>query len=252
GEHAQAEDAYREASGRGCEPQPGLALLRLAGGDTAAAIAAIRRAIGETNDPMGRARLLPSGVEIMLAAGDIDGASAACAELERLAEDYASDMLRAAVAQARGSVALADGDAWEALVSLRNAVNIWHGLGAPYEVARARTLVGTACRMVGDEDTAAMELEAARETFAQLGAAADLARVDHEGAAPERNDDHGLSPRELEVLRLVAAGKTNKSVATELVISERTVDRHVSNIFAKLRVASRAAATAYAYENRLV
>lgn len=252
GDLASAEEAYREASRCGWEPQPGLALLRLAQGDKAAAAAAIRRAIGETTERPRRAGLLPAHVGIMLAMGDAEGARSACRELEEITENYQSDMLGAFVSHARGAVALADGDAWAALVALRHACQMWQELGAPYECARARVLVGMACRALGDEDTAALELEAARGVFEQLGATPDIAAVDSLAPGAPVRPTHGLSPRELQVLRLVAAGETNKAIARALVISERTVDRHVSNIFAKLSVASRTAATAYAYENHLV
>jgi len=161
-------------------------------------------------------------------------------------------MLAAMVAQAEGAVDLAEGGARSALVSLRRALQVWQDLEAPYEAARARMLVGLACRALGDDDTAAMELDAARGVFAELGAAPDLARLDSLAPDGPSVDTHGLTPRELEVLRLVATGATNKAIAAELVLSERTVDRHVSNIFTKLGVSSRAAATAYAYENKLV
>ena len=161
-------------------------------------------------------------------------------------------MLRAMSAQARGALALAEGDPQTALVALREACDAWQELEAPYEAARVRVLVGLGCRAAGDEDTAAWELEAARAVFDRLGAGPDVARVDLLAASPEATAAHGLSPRELQVLRLVARGATNKSIAAEFVLSERTIDRHVSNIFAKLRVSSRAAATAYAYEHDLV
>jgi DNA-binding NarL/FixJ family response regulator len=160
-------------------------------------------------------------------------------------------MLDAVVAEARGAVELADGDAGVALTSLRRAFHVWQELKAPYEAARARVRVGLACRKLGDDDAAAMELEAASAAFEELGAAPDLARIESVGPRATR-DAHGLTGRELEVLRHLAAGETNRAIATELVVSERTVDRHVSNIFAKLGVSSRAAATAFAYENRLV
>src|SRR5215212_12234413 len=155
-------------------------------------------------------------------------------------------------AHARGAVDLAEGDTRAALLALRRAWQVWQELEVPYEVARLRVLLGVACRALGDDDTAALELEAARGVFAQLGAAPDLARVDSPTQRAPYIDAHGLTPRELQVLRLVAAGKTNKAIATELVLSERTVDRHVSNIFTKLGVSSRAAATAYTYEHQLV
>jgi DNA-binding CsgD family transcriptional regulator len=252
GEFAAAEEAYRDASRRGLEPQPGLALLRLAQGDSEAAAAAIRRVIGETADSLERARLLPAYIEIMLAVGDSDDARSACRELGEVAEGYASSVLSALAAGARGAVELAEGDARNALVALRHAREVWQQLEAPYEAARVRVLVGLACSALGDNDTAELELDAARHGFEQLGARPDLARVESLMGRAARANTHGLAPRELQVLRLVAEGKTNKAIAGELVVSERTVDRHVSNIFTKLGVSSRAAATAYAYEHQLL
>jgi ATP/maltotriose-dependent transcriptional regulator MalT len=252
GEHDAAEEAYREAAGYGREPQPGLALLRLAQGNTAAAVAAIRRAVAETSDVPGRADLLPASAEILLAAGDVDGAQAASDELARIASGREAGVLGAMADHTRGAVALAAGDPRAALPALRRAFRVWDGLGAPYEAARARLLIGTACRALGDEDAACLELDAARDTFAALGAAGDLARVDALAGPAAGGGAGPLTARELQVLRLVAAGRTNKAIAAELVLSERTVDRHVSNILAKLGVTSRAAATAYAYEHTLV
>jgi len=252
GEFAAAEEAYRDAHRAGYEPQPGLALLRMAQGDGEAAAAAIRRVVGETSEPATLIRLLPALVEIMLAVGDAPAARRACAQLQEIARRWPGGMVAATVAYAQGAVDLAAGDARAALVALRRAEQAWRALEAPYEAARARVLVGRACAALADVDTAAEELEAAREVFAGLGAVPDLARIDaltHRAAA---RDPHGLTARELQVLRLVAAGETNKAIAAELVLSQRTVDRHVSNIFAKLGVSSRTAATAYAYEHRVV
>lgn len=247
-----AEEAYRNASRYGREPQPGLALLRLAQGSADAAAATIRRVVGETTEPLKRAKLLPAYVEIMLDVGNAEEARGACHELQEISGHYDSDMLVAMVAHARGEVDLAEGDARAALPALRRAWQVWQELEIPYEVARVRMLLGLACRVLGDDDTAALELEAARGTFAQLGAAPDLARVESLSLQASSADAHGLTPRELQVLRLVAAGDTNKAIATELVLSERTVDRHVSNVFTKLGVSSRAAATAYAYQHQLI
>ena len=252
GEFAAAEEAYRDASHRGCEPQPGLAQLRLAEGNGDAAAAAIRRVVGETNEPLKRARLLPAYVEIMLAIGDIQEARSACRELKEISARYESGMLGAISAHAEGAVDLADGDAQAALLALRRAWHSWQEHEVPYEVARVRVLLGLACRALGDNDTAGLELEAARGIFTQLGAAPDLARVDSLRRRAPSVDDHGLTERELQVLSLVASGETNRAIASELVLSERTVDRHVSNIFTKLNVSSRAAATAYAYKHQLV
>jgi DNA-binding CsgD family transcriptional regulator len=252
GSFAAAEQAYREASGHGREPQPGLALLRLAQGNTDAASAAIQRALGETPDRPGRAALLPAAVEIALAAGDAEAARSACLELEEIAAGYEAGLLNAAVLYAKGAFDLAQRDPEPALVLLRRASQSWQELGAPYEAARARALIAQACLVLGDEEAAMMEREAARDVFATLGAAPDVASIDAQAGRAISREPGGLTVRELEVLRLVAAGQTNKSIAAELVLSERTVERHVSNIFAKLGVSSRAAATAFAYEHRIL
>jgi DNA-binding CsgD family transcriptional regulator len=247
-----AEDAYQQASRWGGQPQPGLALLRLAQGRTNAARAAIRRVVAETTDRFGRAKLLPAQVEIMLAVGDVQGARDAADELTEIAGAYQTPALRAVADHARGAVLLAEGDARAAVVALRGAWQAWRELEAPYEAARVRVLVGLGCRALGDEEAAAMELDAARSVFTQLGAAPDLARLEalaHREAAWKA---HGLTERELQVLRLVATGATNHAIASQLFVAEKTVDRHLSNIFTKLGVASRAAATAYAYQHRLL
>jgi DNA-binding CsgD family transcriptional regulator len=251
GEFEEAEDAYREASRFGWEPQPGMALLRLAQGRRESAAAAIRRAVGEATQPLRRANLLPAYVEIMLAAGEVDEARAGCRQFEEIAERYESTMLDALVAHARGASQLAAGDARSALVSLRQAEETWQDLEAPYDAARARVLVAEACRALGDGDAAALELDAARDMFAQLGAAPDLSQLDSAAKRTAR-DAYGLTPRQLEVLRLVAAGKSNRDIAASLVISEHTVARHVQNIFTALRVSSRTAASAFAFEHDLV
>ena len=241
GDFPAAEEAYREASRLGLEPQPGFALLRLTQGKADAAAAAIRRALTGATERLARASLLPACVEILLAVDDLEGARDACTELEEDAHAYDSAMLRAMAAQARGAVELAAGDADRALVSLRQAGQMWHELEVPYEAAQTRVLIGLACRALGDEDAFALELDAAHASFEDLGAAPDTARVTSltRGAA---HDAHGLSPRELEVLRLVASGKSNREIAESLVISEHTVARHLQNILTKLRVTSRTAA----------
>ena len=233
------------------EAYPGLAQLRLAQGRIDAAAAAVRRASAERSDPLRRAELLPAQVEVMLVAGDIDAARTACDELETIAGRYSSAMLDAIAAYERGSVELAGGDARCALEHLRRAFDAWRALEAPYEVARTRVLIGEACRALDDSDACALELEAALADFVRLGALPDAARVEQLlGRAPDDGRE-GLSPRELEVLRLVAAGKSKREIAAALVISEHTVARHVQNIFAKLRVSSRTAASAFAFEHDL-
>jgi DNA-binding CsgD family transcriptional regulator len=251
GDFEAAAAAYREGSEFGREPQPGLALLRLAQGDADAAAAMTRRAAAEAAEPFVRATVLPVHVEVMLAAGDLEEARRAADELAEIAALGKRTMLEAISARVQGEVELAAGDPSAALASLRKSARLWQELDAPYEVARVRVLVGMACRAVGDEESATMELGAAREVFQRLAAAPDLARIDRlEARSPA--DAHGLSAREVEVLRLVAAGKTNREIATELVVSEHTVARHLQNIFAKLGVTSRTAATAFAFQHELV
>ena len=250
GEFADAEAAYRRASRLGRPPEPGMALLRLAQGRVEAAAAAIRRATDETASLFARPRLLAPLVEIMLRAGSTEAARLAAAEIAQIAEVVGAPLLDATAQRADGAVLLAEGDPRRALAALRASWTAWQELDAPYEAARTRVLIGLACRELGDDDAAGMELDAAREVFATLGAIPDLERVDalRPRAAPAAG---GLTPRELDVLRLVAAGKTNRAVAADLVISEKTVARHLSNIYDKLGVSSRSAATAFAYEHRL-
>jgi DNA-binding CsgD family transcriptional regulator len=257
GEVAEAEQAYAIATERGRDPHPGLALLRVAQGRVDLAAAASRRVLSATIDPLKRTRFLPAHVEIMLADGDLTEARRAADELSALADGFGMELLSAMAQHATGAVALAEGDARGAIDPLRQAHAAWQRSGAPYLSARIRLLVAQAFRALGDEDGARLELEAARKVFIQLGAAPDVAAVD--AMAPPGGDDarpagsaHGLSTRELEVLRLVASGKTNKAIAGTLFLSEKTVDRHVSNIFVKLDVPSRAAATAWAYQHRLI
>jgi DNA-binding CsgD family transcriptional regulator len=248
GEEGDAEAAYRSASRYGGQTQPGLALLWLAQGRAEAAGAAIRRALAETTDRLARSRLLPSHVEIMLAGQDVDAARVGATELAEIGEVYDAAALHACSAYARGAVHLADGRAEVALPALRQAWQLWRDLDMPYEAARARVLVGLACRALHDEYTATMEFDAAHQVFAQLGAVPAATRTRELLRRGRARDAAGLSARELEVLRLVAAGKTNHAIAAELFLSERTVERHVSNILTKLGVRSRTAAAAYAFE----
>jgi DNA-binding CsgD family transcriptional regulator len=251
GEFGPAETAYREASRWGRRPDPGLALLKLASGDVRAASAMIRRALAEA-DRLARPRLLEPAVEIELALGDLDAARAAASELRALAERPSSpQLLRAIADRAGGLVLLAEGDPTGALRALNGAAEVWRMLDAPYETARLRVAVGRACQAVGDTDTATLELAAARDVFERLGALPDVRVVDELASRPPQAPG-GLTRREVEVLGHVAAGVTNREIAERLGIGERTVDRHVSNIYTKLDVSSRAAATAFAYEHRLV
>ncbi|NML53502.1 response regulator transcription factor [Streptomyces sp. R302] len=251
GAFARSEEAYRQAGECGHRAQPGLALMWLAQGRVDAAAAAIRGALAETPDRLRRARLLAPYAEIMLAAGDVPAAREAVDELTRIAGELDAPLLAAVAAHARGAVLLAEGAPAEALDALLEAGGIWEEIDAPYERARTRVLLGLARRRLGDAGTARLERDAARQAFRELGAAPDLARLDVP-ARREQDTAAGLSPREVEVLRLVATGRTNHAIAADLVLSEKTVARHLSNIFGKLGLSSRAAATAYAYEHDLV
>jgi DNA-binding CsgD family transcriptional regulator len=252
GELETAEKAFRCASELGLEPQPGLALLRLAQGRTDAAVAAIRRVLRTATEGPQRTRVLPACVEILLAAGDAEEARHACGELEQAAERLDADPLRAMGAQAIGAVELAAGNALGALASLRRACRIWQELQVPYEAARARVLVAVACRALGDCEGGDLELEAATAVFERLGAAQPPVRLPAAAEHARPPPRHRLTARELQVLRLVAAGKTNRAIGVELSLSEKTIDRHVSNILAKLGVSSRTAATAYALQHELI
>ncbi|CRK60998.1 transcriptional regulator, LuxR family [Alloactinosynnema sp. L-07] len=243
GEFEAAQAAYDRAAGFGHEAQPGLALLWLVNGRADAALAAVRRLLAEPRDPVHRSQLLPGAVEVLLAAGEPDDAAAISAELMSIAESFGCAALRAMAHYARGGVLLA-ADPPAALAELKNALHEWQRLDAPYEVARCRALIGTALRALGDEHSATAELTSARQAFLDLGAA-PAARL----LTP--TVPGGLTEREVEVLRLVAAGHSNPEIAATLVLSEKTVARHLSNIFTKLDVSSRTAAAKFAFENRL-
>lgn len=245
-----AEEAFRRAEELCGTPPAGLALLRLAQNKMDAASAIINEALAaETWNRLARARLLAAWTQVAIATGDTATASAAVDELEAIAADYDSPILLASAATARGRLHLAQGDA-AACASLRLALTRWQELEVPHEVATARTLLGLACRSLGDHDAATASFAAAAAVFDQLGATLDARLVRDLTSAPPLPG--GLTEREAEVLRLVAAGRTNREVATELYLSEKTVARHLSNIFTKIGVSSRAAATAYAFEHRII
>jgi DNA-binding CsgD family transcriptional regulator len=254
GRYAEADRAYRRASDAGHDPHPGLALLRLAQGHLEQALGALRRALQAAPGRLTRARLLAAYVEVALATGDLDGARNGVDELVRIAGDLDAPLLYAMVADATGMLALEAGDVEGALEAFGDAVTRWRQLEAPYEHARSRAGFGLACRAVGDETTAQMELGAARDVLEDLGATPEAERVGRLlGAGPGRSSDgSGLTPRQIEVLALVAAGHTNRDIAAALVVSEHTVRRHLQNIFSRLGVTSRAAAAAYAVERGLV
>jgi len=246
-----AEESYRRANESGYDPQPGMALLRLARGNARSAQGLIRRAAGDA-DPATRRRRLPAQVEIELAAGDVAAARACADELMAVSRSSPMPIVRAVACQADGTVLLAEGDPADALRQLRRAWALWMDLDAPYEAARCRIASGRACRALGDDDSAAMEFEAARAVLLELGAGPELAALEAMSADRSAPVGSGLTPREVDIVRHVSTGMTNRQIAQQLFVSEKTVARHLSNIFTKLGLASRAAVTAYAYEHGLV
>lgn len=251
GDFVEAETAFREASRHGRAPQPGLSCLRFMQGDLDAATAALRRVLGEPADRVTRARVLCACVDIMLVAGQDDLAENAEAELASIARRMGAPLLRAMATYAAGLVALHRRDSQAALRHAQQASAVWADLEAPYEQARSRLLGAIACRDLGDHDSAQLEADAARQTFLRLGARPDLRHLD--ALFPDRGPTAAspLTPRQLEVLSLVAAGHPNRQIAQRLHISEHTVRRHLQNIFTELGVSSRAAATSYAYQHGL-
>jgi DNA-binding NarL/FixJ family response regulator len=252
GEVEDADRAYRLADEHGRDPMPGLALLRLAEGKVDSAAAWIRRALEEGAGSPNRPNVLAAAVEVLLAAGDGDGARAAAAELTAEAEARGVPLLEAMAAASRGALLRADGETDAAVRELRRALAGWRELDLVYEAARARAALGLAYRELGNPDAAALELDAARSAFERLGARPDIdGLVAVAGTGGRQAASHALSPRELAVVRLLAAGSSNREIATELTISEHTVARHVQNIFAKLGVSSRTAAAAHAFRHGL-
>lgn len=251
GDFAASEAAYQLANQHGRDPQPGMALLRMAQGRLAEAASSINRVVSTTKPVWRRAQVLPAFIEIMLAAGQLGDAHAAADELQAIARDFGTEILGAMAAHAHGAVRLVEDDPQSAVQPLQHALSVWHRVGAPYIAARIRVLLAAAYRELGDHGSADLELAAARGVFEQLGAKADLSAL---GVVSEARDNaaQALSRRELEVLCLVASGMTNKAIAAQLSLSERTIDRHVSNIFAKIQVSSRSAATAFAYQHKIV
>jgi ATP/maltotriose-dependent transcriptional regulator MalT len=256
GEFAKANQMFLEAGRNGCEPQPGMSLLRLAEGKLDAAAAAIRGvAVGGLQGKgagSSRPELLGPLVEISIATGDLDTARAAAGELTRIAGELDAPFLLATSAQATGAVLFAEGKIRAALALLREAWAIWQELATPYQSARARVLIGRVCQRLGDHETARVHFDAAHSVFRQLGAASDLAELKRLMGAQVAGPSGALTEREREVLSLVAAGETNRQIAAAVGISEHTVARHLSNIFDKLGVSSRTAASAFAYKHRLL
>jgi DNA-binding NarL/FixJ family response regulator len=252
GDYKAAEEAFRRAHQLGRDPQPGLALLYLAQGDVERAAAALRIAVAAGDAmPLGRGQLLAAQVRAELECGGLDAATESADRLARLAEQTGSRLLQAIAGTANGAVLLKRGEAGKALAVLKDACAISRELSCPYETADTRVLIGLAARNLGDETTATLEFEVARATFAMLGAAPDVVRVNGL-LANEPQLPAGLTAREAEVLRLVARGRSNRAIAAELFISEHTVARHLSNIFRKIDVTSRSAATSFAHQHDLV
>jgi DNA-binding NarL/FixJ family response regulator len=250
GEYGRAKECYLKASEYGMEPLPGYALLRHAQGNGDLAVNTIRRALDSQREPFGRIRLLPAFVEIMLENDHYEEAAYGSEELTKFAVEYGTEVLSALASQAHGQVLLAQANPREAIQHLRSALSIWQKLEAPYIVCRIRLLLATACLELGDRDGAALELEPAKICFSRIGAKPDLLRLQQLGL--ENRSVHGLTRRETQVLRLMVAGETNREIATELGLSPKTIDRHVSNIFNKLGVSSRTEAAAFAIRKKIV
>jgi DNA-binding CsgD family transcriptional regulator len=250
GSFVEAEDAYRTANAIGQQPEPGLTRLRLAQGRLDVAAGSIRRLYAEPQRT-DRAEVLAAYVEVMLACGDLPAARSAAGELADLAAALDSTLLSSLAVEAAGAVRCAEDEPTTALPLLRRAWEGWRELVMPYDAARVRVRIGDCCRALGDEASAQMEYDAARLVFEQLGAQPDVEQLDERAGAPVPTAG-GLTAREVEVVRLVAAGHTNRAIARQLFLSEKTVARHLSNIYTKLGIGSRAAATAWAYDHHVV
>ena len=251
GDLSAADQTYRQVRLDGGDPMPGMALLKLAQGTQDVAFAMIGEAIAEATDPFVRIQLLPAVVEIAIAADRIPEATGAVRELSEAAAATGTEAHLGWAEHAAGRVALAESRITQAIVHLRRAKSVWQDLSMLYDLARTRLDLGRALWTRGDTDAADAECEAARTVFVELGAAPDIRTLDGLRRKSRSEWPAGLTDREAEVLRLLSSGATNRSMASELVLSERTVDRHVSNIFSKIGVTSRSAATAWAYKNGL-
>jgi len=252
GELEEAEEAYRAAAQWERVPRPGLALLRLARGEVKAAQSEIRHVVDVTVEPGKKAEALAAQAEITLAAQDLATARRAADDLSKIATKIGAEFLLAVAACTQGAVLLAEGDAPVAVASLRQALATFRHLEAPYEAARVQVCLARAHRVQGNDESASHELQAAREAFRKLGAATDLAHIEELVDFPATSPAGPLTQREIEVVKLVASGITNREIANKLNISEKTVARHLNNIFNKLDLSSRAAATAYAYQHGLL
>lgn len=252
GDYHAADAEYRLAGERGIDPQPGLALLRLAQGKHQEALAMIQRALQTAGDLPRRCALLPAGIELSIACDDLDTAECLCSEMEEIAKGFGTEVLTRVADQGRGSLALARRAFADAVPVLIRARQYWLEFGAPYLVARLRVDIARACTELGDLESAAMELDAAEKLFHELGAEPDLARIRTLWANSQPSGSDILTAREREVLALMAAGDSNRTIAGELGLSPKTVNRHVENIFDKLGVSSRAAAVAKALKSGMI
>lgn len=252
GDFEEAERCYNEAAKWGRNPQPGLALLRLVQGQHDLAATSIRNTLNETKDRKKRSELLPAFVHIMIATEHSEEAHEAAEELCSIAHTFDAPYLHALSYYCRGAVFLSQSNLQLALEHLQKSLKLWNSLHLPYESARTRELKGLVYKELHDIDNANVNLAAAKWIFEQLKAKPDLVRVDRLANKKQHHETHGLTLRELQVLSRLTSGKTNKYIAGELFISERTVDRHVSNIFNKLGVFSRTEATAFAFKHELV
>jgi len=246
-----ADDGYRRVSLDGGEAIPGLALLRSAQGNPEAAFALLSEALAEAIDLFSEIQLLPAYIEVAIATDRLPEAKRATEELSAAAKATRTDAHVAWAAHAEGRVALAENRITQAAGHLKRAKAIWQDLSIPYEVARIRVDLARSLRAGGDIESANLELEEARAVFEGLGAVPDVRLVDDLLHGSRSEWPNGLTDREVEVLRMLTSGATNRSIAADLVLSERTIDRHVSNIFTKLGVSSRSAATAFAIRSGL-
>jgi ATP/maltotriose-dependent transcriptional regulator MalT len=252
GDHSAAEAEYRLAGKGGIDPQPGLALLRLVQGRHQDAVAMIHRALQTADDLPRKSALLPAGIEISIACDDLDTAERLCGEMQEIAERFGTEILTRVADQGYGSLALARGAFADAVPALIRARQYWSEFGAPYLVARLCVDIAHGCTELGDLESAAMELDAAEKLFNELGAEPDLARIRTLRENKKPSDSRMLTAREREVLVLMAAGDSNRTIAGKLGLSPKTVNRHVENIFGKLDVSARAAAVAKAIKTNTI
>ena len=249
GEYAAADAAYEEAGTFGYEAQPGLVLLRLAQGRVEAAHSAVNRLLAERQGAVDRARLLPAAVRVLLAAGEVHRAQECAEELRAIAKSFACAAVTAESEDALGQVRMARGDASGALPHARAARRGWETLLCPYRAAQSQAAVGRALAQLGDAESATRELTGALAVLTRLGAGPAVEEV--RPLLVPAGLPGGLTAREVEVLRLLASGRGNAQIASDLFLSQKTVARHLSNIYTKLDVTTRSAATAYAFEHHL-